>query len=169
MTATVHTVIDSPVGPLTLTAEGGALTGVYFEVHRRRHKLPDLGQAIVGEPVLVEAERQLGEYFAGQRREFDLPLAPRGEAFQHAVWAQLREIPYGATRTYGEIARAIGQPGAAQAVGVANGANLISIIVPCHRVIGADGSLTGYAGGLDRKRLLLELEQPPADEAGRLF
>ena len=169
VTATVHTVIDTPVGPLTLTAEDGHLTGIYFAIHRRRHRVPDFGLAVDGLPVFAETARQLGEYFDRQRQDFDLPLAPRGEPFQQSVWALLRGIPYGATRSYGDLARDLGQPGAAQAVGVANGANPISIVIPCHRVIGTDGSLTGYAGGLDRKRFLLALEQPPAEEAGRLF
>jgi methylated-DNA-[protein]-cysteine S-methyltransferase len=113
--------------------------------------------------------RQLGEYFAGTRREFDLELAPRGSAFERAVWRLLTKIPYGETRTYGQLAAELGDLGAAQAVGNANGWNPISIIVPCHRVIGASGGLTGYAGGTARKRFLLSLEEPPADEDGRLF
>ena len=107
---------------------------------------------------LDEAAGQLGEYFAGERRTFDLPLAPEGTDFQRRVWAQLRAIPYGSTSTYGEVARAIGATNGFRAVGLANGRNPIAIIVPCHRVIGADGSLTGYAGGMERKRFLLDLE-----------
>ena len=114
-------------------------------------------------------EKQLGEYFAGTRREFDLELAPRGSAFERQVWALLTKIPFGETRTYGQLAAELGDPGAAQAVGNANGWNPISVIVPCHRVVGTSGSLTGYAGGLTRKRFLLSLEEPPADEVGRLF
>ncbi len=167
--ATVHTVVDSPIGALTLVGDGDALTGIYFAPHRRRDRLPDFGRAVTGDPLLTDAARQLGEYFDGRRHAFDLPLAARGDDFQQAVWALLREIPYGETRSYGDLARALGRPGAAQAVGWANGSNPLSIVVPCHRVIGADGSLTGYAGGLDRKRFLLELERPAPEDDGRLF
>ena len=108
---------------------------------------------------MEEAARQLQEYFAGCRREFSLPLAPRGTEFQRQVWHALEGIPYGETRTYGEIARAIGKPKACRAVGMANHRNPLSILVPCHRVVGADGSLTGYGGGLEAKQFLLELEK----------
>jgi methylated-DNA-[protein]-cysteine S-methyltransferase len=118
---------------------------------------------------LAEAVRQLGEYFAGDRTEFDLKLAPTGNAFEHRVWSLLRDIPYGETRSYGGLARALGDVGFSQAVGAANGRNPIAIIVPCHRVIGADGSLVGYAGGLDRKRYLLALEESEDTRAQRLF
>ena len=121
------------------------------------------------DPVLAAAAVQLGEYFVGERTVFDLPLAPRGDDFQRKVWALLCEIPYGETRSYGQLARALGDVNLSQAVGWANGRNPISIIVPCHRVIGSDGSLVGYAGGLDRKRFLLSLEEPPAEQAHRLF
>ena len=169
VTVPVHTVIDSPVGPLTAVAEGEALTGLYFARHRRRHRLPDVGPLVEPGELFRAVESQLRDYFAGRRREFDFPLAPRGDAFSQSVWALLRGIPYGETRSYGQLAQALGRRGAAQSVGAANGANPISIIVPCHRVIGADGSLTGYAGGLDRKRFLLELERPAAEDDGRLF
>lgn len=155
-----HTVVPSPVGPLTVVAEGGALTGVYFEGHLRGPSAAALGPCDedgVG-PELAAARRQLDEYFAGGRTAFDLPLAPRGEPFRQRVWALLRQIPYGETRSYGQLARELGDPALAQAVGSANGRNPLSVIVPCHRVVGADGSLTGYAGGLERKRFLLELE-----------
>ena len=144
--------ISSPIGDLTLTEEEGALTGLYFG------RLSRPGEA--GPTALLEeAARQLREYFAGQRREFDLPLRLRGTAFQMQVWQVLQAIPYGEVRTYGEIARAIGKPKACRAVGMANHNNPISIIVPCHRVVGAGGSLTGYGGGLENKRFLLELEK----------
>ena len=144
--------IGSPVGDLTLTEEEGALTGLYFG------RLSRPGEA--GPTALLEeAARQLREYFAGQRREFGLPLRLRGTAFQMQVWQVLQTIPYGEVRTYGEIARAIGKPKACRAVGMANHNNPISIIVPCHRVVGADGSLTGYGGGLAAKEFLLALEQ----------
>jgi methylated-DNA-[protein]-cysteine S-methyltransferase len=162
-----HTVTDSPVGPLTLVADGDALIGLYFEGHRRTPRLPGFGpRTDAGFDAVI---RQLGEYFAGTRREFDVELAPRGSAFEKQVWRLLAKIPYGETRTYGQLALEIGDLGAAQAVGNANGWNPVSIIVPCHRVIGTSGGLTGYAGGVDRKRFLLRLEEPPADEDGRLF
>lgn len=149
-----HT-IDSPIGELLLTGDGQALTGVHmqpFEV------LPEWRR----EPAaFADPEEQLSAYFAGELTEFDLPLAPRGTTFQLRVWNALLEIPYGQTASYGELATAIGRPGASRAVGAANGRNPIAVIVPCHRVIGADGSLTGYAGGVERKRALLELERVP--------
>ena len=163
-----HSVMASPLGEITLVAEEGALTGCYMELHRR--STDDEGR--LGErddDSLSAAVAQLTEYFAGQRTDFSLPLAPRGDEFQLRVWALLREIPYGQTRSYGDLARALGDINLSQRVGWANGRNPISIIVPCHRVIGADGSLVGYAGGLDRKRFPLALEEPPADEASRLF
>ncbi|MEV4146959.1 methylated-DNA--[protein]-cysteine S-methyltransferase [Amycolatopsis sp. NPDC049691] len=156
-----HTVVDSPCGPLTLVAEGGALCGLYM--HEQRHRP---AEATFGSPGAAEvfglAETQLKEYFAGQRREFDLPLAFRGTPFQRAVWAALLDIPYGETASYGELAQLLGKPAAARAVGLANGKNPISIIVPCHRVIGSTGSLTGYGGGLERKRYLLDFERRPS-------
>jgi methylated-DNA-[protein]-cysteine S-methyltransferase len=166
-TSVRHTIVDSPVGPLTLVRDGAALIGLYFEGHRRTPRLADHGRQ---EDTGFEAPiQQLSEYFSGSRREFDLELAPRGSAFERQVWAQLMRIPYGETRTYGQLAVELGDPGAAQAVGNANGWNPISIIVPCHRVVGTSGSLTGYAGGLSRKRFLLSLEEPSAAEGGRLF
>jgi methylated-DNA-[protein]-cysteine S-methyltransferase len=163
----IHTVVDSPVGPLTLVADGAALVGLYFDGHLRPPRLADRGPR--ADDGFDAAVRQLGEYFAGTRREFDLELAPRGSAFEEKVWALLTKIPYGETRTYGQLAADLGDPGGAQAVGNANGWNPISIVVPCHRVVGTSGSLTGYAGGLRRKRFLLSLEEPPAAEDGRLF
>lgn len=162
-----HTVVDSPLGELTLVGEGTALLGLYFDGHLRTPRLSDLGPR-TGEG-FDEVRRQLDEYFAGKRRGFELELAPRGSAFEKSVWALLTSIPYGETRTYGQLAAELGDPGAAQAVGNANGWNPISIIVPCHRVVGAQGRLTGYAGGLERKRFLLELEGPSPEEDGRLF
>ncbi len=152
---------------MTLITDGSALIGLYFDGHRRRPRLTDPGPRI--DDSFSAATRQLVEYFPGKRREFDLELAPRGSAFEKQVWALLTKIPYGETRTYGQLAAELGDPRAAQAVGSANGWNPISIIVPCHRVIAASGSLTGYAGGLDRKRLLLTLEEPPPAHDGRLF
>jgi methylated-DNA-[protein]-cysteine S-methyltransferase len=159
--ATCHDIVDSPIGRLLLTGDERALTGLF---------MLDAG----GHPAAVRADwarrpggfqwaaDQLAEYFAGSRTEFDLPLAPTGSPFQLAVWAELTRIPYGETVSYGEVARAIGKSLlASRAVGLANGRNPISIIVPCHRVIGADGSLTGYGGGLDRKEWLLRHEGAP--------
>ena len=138
-----------------MTADAaGALTRLYFPGRIS----PQQAGWTHDETPFVELRRQLDAYFAGELEDFDLRLAPSGTPFQLQVWRALREIPYGATASYGEIARAVGQPGAARAVGGANNRNPIAIIVPCHRVIGAGGSLTGYGGGLDRKRLLLELE-----------
>lgn len=163
----LHAVLDSPVGELTLVGHDDALSGVYFPEHVRR---PD--QQIFGardDDAFPAARRQLAEYFAGTRTAFDLELEPAGNTFQHKVWAQLRQIPYGRTRTYGQLADALGDPGLARAVGAANGQNPLSIIVPCHRVVGSDGKLTGYAGGLARKAFLLELEIPADARAERLF
>lgn len=142
----------SPLGAVQLFADGGELVGLY---------LPDQGAPAAPEgtsPVLRAAAAQVGEYFAGVRTTFDLPLAPRGTAFQQLVWRSLLAIPFGETRSYGELARAIGRPSASRAVGAANGKNPISIIVPCHRVVGASGHLTGYAGGLAAKQWLLAHE-----------
>lgn len=154
-----HLRVDSPVGPLRLTSDGEHLTGVWFEEHR--HGPRDVGPAT--EPaqapaVLLTAARQLEEYFAGERTVFDLPVSTRGTPFQERVWAALRTIPYGRTWSYGQLAEALGSPGAARAVGLANGRNPVSIVVPCHRVVGADGSITGYGGGVGRKQQLLDLE-----------
>lgn len=147
------TVLDpTPVGPLLLVASEGAITMLHFSAG------PGPGERDDTDPVLVAAAEQLGEYFAGDRKEFELPLAPVGTEFQRNVWERLREIPYGTTITYGELARRVGNPAASRAVGLANGRNPIAIVVPCHRVIGSDGKLTGFAGGMDTKRVLLELE-----------
>jgi methylated-DNA-[protein]-cysteine S-methyltransferase len=161
--STNHTTMDSPLGVLTLVAEDGALSGIYFAKHKG--KRPDLGER--DDNAFTEIKQQLTDYFAGARTGFDVPLAPPGNDFQHRVWALLRDIPFGRTRTYGELARELGA--FPQEVGGAVGRNPIMIVVPCHRVIGADGSLTGYAGGLDRKRALLALEEPSPALAGRLF
>ncbi len=155
-----HVVIDSPVGPLTLVAEQGRLTGLYMAAQRHAPDNSDLG--IPGEAAdepFASAAAQLAAYFAGELTAFDLPLAPAGTPFQLRVWAALRTIPYGQTVSYGQLARQIGSPAASRAVGLANGRNPIALVVPCHRVVGADGSLTGYGGGLDRKRFLLDLER----------
>jgi len=156
--ATSHTIIDSPVGDLTLVAEEGALTGVYFPKHTHPTDSGRFGPRVrVG---FEDATEQLRQYFQRERTEFDLPLAPRGSAFQQRVWKLLCEIPYGETRSYGQLAKELGNPLLAREVGSANGRNPISIIVPCHRVIGANGKLVGYGGGLERKQFLLDLEAP---------
>jgi methylated-DNA-[protein]-cysteine S-methyltransferase len=160
-------VLPSPVGDLLLTSRDGTLTGLFFSPHKASHKHWDLvretGVEDAAEPVIAATRTQLGEYFAGGRTEFDLPLQPAGTVFQLSVWERLRLIGYGRTASYGQIAAQLGLvPGASRAVGLANGSNPISIIVPCHRVIGANGSLTGYGGGLERKRYLLDLEQGSA-------
>jgi methylated-DNA-[protein]-cysteine S-methyltransferase len=167
MTGVRHAITGSPVGDLTLVADGDALIGLYFEGHKRTPRLPDLGPRV--DDGFDDVVRQLEEYFDGSRTDFDLALAPRGSGFERRVWALLTKIPHGETRTYGQLALELGEPGSAQAVGNANGWNPISIVVPCHRVVGASGSLTGYAGGLERKRFLLNLEEPPAEADGRLF
>ena len=148
----LHTQIPSPIGPLLLTGDEHALQGLHMAP-----AAPRPGWRGAREP-FADAIEQLAQYFAGERSEFDLRLDMRGTDFQKDVWNALLTIPYGETRSYGEIARQIGRPDRARAVGAANGSNPISIIVPCHRVIGSDGSLTGYGGGLPRKRFLLDLE-----------
>jgi len=154
-----YTIVPSPIDDLLLTSEGGALTRLHMTPHRGRHGIGDDWVRDDDERVLAEARRQLDTYFAGNLSAFDLPLDPAGTPFQVQVWQQLTRIPYGQTISYGELARRIENPSASRAVGLANGRNPIAVIVPCHRVIGADGSLTGFGGGLDRKRALLSLEQ----------
>jgi methylated-DNA-[protein]-cysteine S-methyltransferase len=153
----LYTTMESPIGELLLLGDGEALHGLYMQGGRRPVPIADDWQR--AEEPFADARRQLDEYFAGDRVEFDLALAATGSEFERTVWRALRQIPYGETISYGELARRIGRPDRARAVGAANGRNPISIVVPCHRVIGADGSLTGYGGGLDRKRFLLDLEQ----------
>jgi len=151
----ISTVYESPVGPLTLISNGAALEHLEFENPRYAYTPAPRGE----DKILDHARRELDAYFAGKLRAFTVPTAPQGTDFQKRCWAALQKIPYGATRSYGQQASAIGAPAASRAVGLANGRNPISIIVPCHRVIGANGSLTGYGGGMDRKRYLLDLEQ----------
>jgi methylated-DNA-[protein]-cysteine S-methyltransferase len=148
---TLYDTIDTPIGALLLAGDGRALTAV------RMGAAPAPGWRRDPAPFL-EAAAQLRAYFAGELRDFDLPLAPRGTDFQRRVWSALREIPYGQTIAYAELAAAVGRPRAARAVGAANGRNPIAVVIPCHRVIGSGGALTGYGGGLARKRLLLDLE-----------
>jgi methylated-DNA-[protein]-cysteine S-methyltransferase len=165
--ATCWTTTGSPVGELTLVAGDGGLTGVYFPRHWYR---PD--PATFGRPAQAgfgEVRCQLAEYFAGERQSFDLRLDARGDEFQRRVWELIGRIPYGRTVTYGDLARELGGQVLAKEVGAAVGRNPLSVIVPCHRVVGRDGRLTGYAGGLARKRFLLDLEERAAGSAGRLF
>lgn len=150
---------DTPMGRMGLGGSGDTITALYLPLHEMP---PASGRET---PVFAEAKRQLLEYLTGARRVFDLPLAPEGTAFQREVWRALEAIPYGETRTYRDIAAAIGRPKAVRAVGQANHRNPISIFIPCHRVVGADGSLTGYGGGLELKETLLKLEQ--GRESGR--
>jgi methylated-DNA-[protein]-cysteine S-methyltransferase len=162
----LFTTVPSPVGEMLLlgipTDAGTALTGAYF-APPPAHLPP--AEARCNDEAFADAREQLEAYFTGDLTEFDLPLAPQGTAFQHEVWAALREVPYGTTTTYGALARQLGRPvGAARAVGACNGRNPIGIVVPCHRVIGSTGAIVGYAGGLDRKRWLLAHE---ARVAGR--
>lgn len=169
----VYTQLDSPIGRLLLTGQRGgekasaggfALTGIYMQSPKHPQEAEPGWRT--NDAAFDRVIKQLNEYFNGQRQQFDLPTAAQGTPFQHKVWAALCAIPYGRTWTYGELAAYIGQPTASRAVGLANGRNPLSIIVPCHRVIGANGQLTGYGGGMQRKRWLLTHEGAlPASEA----
>ena len=173
MTSLLLLETDSPLGVLRLVADGDALAGVWF---REQKNAPDLSSVARGADrgVLRDARLQLAEYFAGTRRAFDLPLAPRGTPFQQRVWSALREIPFGETWSYTELASRAGHPGSPRAAGAANGRNPLGVVVPCHRVIGASGALTCYAGGLPAKRWLLTHESrdsklPPHKTPGSVF
>jgi methylated-DNA-[protein]-cysteine S-methyltransferase len=159
---TSYRIIDSPIGPLTLAGDDGTLT--HLRMVDQTYE-PDRDDWIRDDTAFATAVEQLDAYFAGDLHEFDIPMAMDGTEFQRRVWQALCTIPYGETRSYGEIAAQIGSPGASRAVGLANGHNPIAVIVPCHRVIGANGSLTGYGGGLDRKKLLLALERESSQPA----
>ena len=169
--STRHVIVDTTLGPITITAFGDAINGLYFDEHVRRPGSETFGRRIPlsWDPLLTEAAVQLLEYLEGARRTFELPLQATGSSFQQAVWAIVSEIPFGETRTYGDIADELGDRSRAQEVGQAVGMNPLCVFVPCQRVVGASGSLTGYAGGLARKRALLDLEAPVAVAAGRLF
>jgi methylated-DNA-[protein]-cysteine S-methyltransferase len=166
-----HAVIDTRIGDLTLVADDDCLTGIYFPGHWTKPDDTAWGEGgeATGDPVFERTQAQLEEYFDGERTNFELPVAPVGSEFQQRVWAVLERIPFGQTVTYGQIAAEIGGRTVAQMVGQAVGRNPVSIVIPCHRVVGADGSLTGYAGGLERKLFLLELEEPPEIAASKLF
>ncbi|MEU7382910.1 MULTISPECIES: methylated-DNA--[protein]-cysteine S-methyltransferase [unclassified Streptomyces] len=155
-----YTVIDSPYDLLTLVADDGVLCGLYMT--EQRHRPPEESFGEPDDAPFGEAVEQLDAYFGGELKEFTVPLRLHGTPFQRSVWDQLRKIPYGETRSYGDLATALGNPGASRAVGLANGKNPVGIIVPCHRVIGTGGSLTGYGGGLPRKQRLLDFERGAA-------
>jgi methylated-DNA-[protein]-cysteine S-methyltransferase len=168
--ATTHTIIETPLGELTLVANDGALSGVYYPGHWTKPDRTAFG--LRSAQGFEEAERQLAEYLAGDRTSFELETYRDGEPFQRRVWGLLEQIPYGETTTYGDLARELGDPLLARAVGGAVGANPLSVIVPCHRVLGKSGVLTGYAGGVQRKRALLDLEARSVrreEAVGRLF
>jgi len=168
---TRHAVTTTRLGEITLVAEGDALVGLYFPHHWYRPSQAALGVSVrlSADPVLSEAAAQLDEYLGGGRRAFDLRTATRGDTFQERVWALLKEIPFGETTTYGALADTLGDRTLARSVGEAVGRNALSVVIPCHRVVGRDGGLTGYAGGLSRKRFLLDLEEPAQVKAGRLL
>jgi methylated-DNA-[protein]-cysteine S-methyltransferase len=152
----LYTTMDSPIGELLLLGDGEALHGLYMQEGRKPIGISPSWE--LSPAAFADVREQLTEYFAGGRTSFDVPLVMAGAPFQRRVWHALQDIPYGETISYGELARRIDQPSAARAVGMANGSNPIAVIVPCHRVIGANGTLTGYGGGIERKRLLLDLE-----------
>ncbi|MEO1446510.1 MAG: methylated-DNA--[protein]-cysteine S-methyltransferase, partial [Cyanobacteria bacterium J06635_11] len=161
---TYYTWIESPVGDLLLTSNGQALTGLYLKGQKHFPKMADpemedSWKNTTDLEIFTQVQAQLTEYFTHKRETFDIPLAPQGTPFQKEVWRSLHQIPFGETSSYGTLAQQLGKPGAARAVGAANGRNPISIIVPCHRVIASNGKMTGYAGGIDRKQWLLRHEQ----------
>lgn len=168
---TRHAVIDSPLGELTLVAQDDALTGLYFRHHWYRPSADTLGRRVdaASDELLTSAQTQLTEYLAGRRNGFNLPTRLNGDAAQQRIWHLLSTIPYGETITYGELADAVADGTTAREVGQSVGRNPLSIIVPCHRVVGRNGQLTGYAGGIKRKQFLLELEEPSEVKAARLF
>lgn len=155
--------IDTPLGTVRIVARGDAIAGIWFDGQKYDALPDDAWRESPGDPLLRDAARQLREYFAGRRERFDLPLAPEGTAFQKSVWLAIAKVPSGRTTSYGELARRIGRPSSVRAVGAAVGRNPVSVVVPCHRIVGSDGSLTGYAGGLERKRALLALERVDLD------
>ncbi|MGC0272182.1 methylated-DNA--[protein]-cysteine S-methyltransferase [Pseudactinotalea sp. Z1739] len=173
-----HAFLHTTIGTLLAVRWGTALAGLYFPEHTYPPTPAMLGERVApsgnrlrrgDDDFLFTVGEQLREYLAGNRRAFDLPLRTAGNEFSEEVWTMLRQIPYGQVTTYGALARRLGSAGLAQRVGQAVGRNPVSIVIPCHRVLGADGSLTGYAGGLDRKRALLDIEEPPEARAARLF
>lgn len=168
MSATRHASVDTVLGALTIVADAESVVGIYFPDHTHPPTPEAIGEVVNegDDPLISRAARELREYLDGRRQRFDVPVSTDGDEFSESVWAYLRTVPFGETTTYGRIARELGNPGLAQRVGRAVGHNPVSILIPCHRVVGADGALTGYAGGLERKRALLDLE---ASEDSRLF
>jgi len=168
---TRHAYLPTSIGDLLVVATGDALVGLYFPRHWYPPEASAIGELVdaADDVVFTEVARQLDEYIAGNRTSFDVRAETAGTPFQERVWALLRDIPFGETTTYGELARTLGNANLAQLVGQAVGHNPISIVIPCHRVVGASGKLTGFAGGLERKQLLLELEEPEEAAASRLF
>jgi methylated-DNA-[protein]-cysteine S-methyltransferase len=166
-----HATLPTPLGELLVVADGDALAGIYYPGHWHPPAAGSIGVEVDprADELIDRLDRELREYLEGRRTDFDVPTAATGDEFQRAVWAMLRGIPYGTTTTYGELAGRLGDRNLARRVGNAVGRNPLSILVPCHRVVGADGSLTGYAGGLERKRFLLELEGAPVVAQARLF
>jgi methylated-DNA-[protein]-cysteine S-methyltransferase len=167
MAMRTHSITESPIGDLILLNTDGVLSGLRVQGHARVPRGTAPGDRVT--KGFEQSIEELGEYFSGARTEFTVATAARGDAFQHRVWALLRQIPYGETRSYGDLARDLGDPTLAREVGTANARNPICIIVPCHRVVGSDGSLSGYAGGLARKRFLLDLERSVDGRAPMLF
>ena len=166
-----HAGTETALGEVTLVAEDDALTGLYFRSHWHRPEESAFGGPveIEADPLLGQAREELDAYLFGERRTFDVPMRTAGDAFSELVWGMLREIPYGRTTTYGALAERLGDRSLAQRVGQAVGRNPLCVLIPCHRVVGSNGSLTGYAGGLRRKRFLLDLEEPAEVAAARLF
>jgi methylated-DNA-[protein]-cysteine S-methyltransferase len=163
MTMHYYDSYDSPHGRMLLVADGEGLSGVYFDRQKYRPSVDAEWRRDAGNAPLRRAKRELAEYFGGERKRFDIPLAPEGTPFQRSVWKAISTVGFGETISYGELARRAGHPGSARAAGAATGRNPIGIIVPCHRIVGSNGDLTGYAGGLSRKRALLALESGAAD------
>jgi methylated-DNA-[protein]-cysteine S-methyltransferase len=168
---TRHAIVDTVLGAVTLIAADDSIVGLYFAHHWTKPSPDSFGRKADArsDALLDTARTQLAEYLSGERTSFDIPTATNGDAFQQRVWAMLDEIPFGETTTYGDLAERLGDKSLAQPVGQAVGHNPLSIIVPCHRVVGKNGKLTGYAGGLKRKQFLLELEEPALVKAGKLF
>lgn len=162
-----HTVLDSPIGALTVVADGGVIIGLYFPRHWYRPHRAAFGPRT--DDGFDDVTAQLAAYLAGTRKQFDLPMRAEGDPFQRRVWEQIEQVRYGQTTTYGAITTALGEQSDARDVGAAVGRNPLSILVACHRVVGKDGALTGYAGGLERKQFLLDLEKPAPEERGQLW
>lgn len=168
---TLHATHECPLGTVYLATDGTSLTGAWLEGQSHFASAEELGETteLDSQPILSEAARELDDYLAGNRTSFTVPLKPAGSDFQLAVWQALEDIPYGYTTTYGEISKIVGPHAPAQAVGQAVGRNRCIIFIPCHRVVGADGKMTGYAAGVETKQFLLDLEEPTSEKETRLF